>query len=242
MNEIVNNETLVSKIITQVVSNESLYNRIVEQVLVSQTFIDSVANNIVNNETIVNKIVQEIINNQNLFEYVIANTIITRDFTKNFTVSSPAAGGDVVVVWVETTGTITLRPVSGITTYFVVPFMYMGTPVTRTYNAILTAVRNHHGASLTGREMTIQASNTSISVPGAKYVVFVPQLNAQSVTIIGNVVNRGMWFFSNTHVQGNVLNSGTMSGGSLTIGGNVPTGQLTLQGNITNEAPLPRIH
>jgi hypothetical protein len=110
------------------------------------------------------------------------------------------------------------------------------------YNAILTAVRNHHGASLTGREMTVQAPNTNISVPGAKYVIFVPQLNAQSVTIIGNVVNRGMWFFSNTHVQGNVTNFGTMSGGSLTIGGNVPTGQLTLQGNITNEAPLPRIH
>jgi hypothetical protein len=169
-------------------------------------------------------------------------TIITRDFTKNFTVSTPVAGGDIVIVWVETTGTITLRPVSGITTYFVVPFMYMGTPVTRTYNAILTTVRNHHGASLTGREMTIQASNTNISVPGAKYVVFVPQLNTQSVTIIGNVVNRGMWIFSNTHVQGNVTNFGTMSGGSLTIGGHVPNGQLTLQGNITNEAPLPRIH
>ena len=111
-------------------------------------------------------------------------------FTKDFTATAVAqATGNVLIVWVSSS-TFTVSPPSNsnVTHYLASRNMYVGSPPTLTFDGIMTPLRNYHGSSLTGTEISSSASsNNAISVPsGIRYVVYALQ-NVSHLIVTGNL-------------------------------------------------------
>jgi len=118
------------------------------------------------------------------------SAIQTVSFTKDFTVTAVAqTTGNVLIVWISSS-TFTASPTVGgnVTHYLASRNIYTGSQPILTFDGIMARMREHHGNSLTGSEITSNASsNSGITIPsGVRYVVYALQ-NVSHLIITGNL-------------------------------------------------------
>lgn len=118
------------------------------------------------------------------------SAIQTVSYTKDFTATAVAqVTGNVLIVWVNSS-TFTASPTVGgnVTHYLASRNIYTGSQPVLTFDAIMARMREHHGTSLTGSEISSNAtSNNSITIPsGVRYVVYALQ-NVNHLIVTGNL-------------------------------------------------------